>query len=227
MDGMRVAPANPPTRCADRTHRRNLGGTVVGLPRLCAESKQPIWAHLAVGATRRWPRPAPAKSIDDGASTYLVRWLCWYRRTIRLCVRGIAHRPPRTAMADVVAPLLRGRLGAIDDRHCAGKLVGLPRSWLGRLVVLGPGRKYQLDAMADRRCTHSLTCPGPHAEPICPFDLTSLSWPVLSRRFGNSPRPLWRIAQRSRLRRCATGNAHSADQYSADQLRCRRAVLLR
>ena len=64
-------------------------------------------------------------------------------------------RPDRGArrcrLGPLGAPLDAGRLGVPDHRHRARLVVGLLRTRLGRLLVLGPGRECLLHALAHRR----------------------------------------------------------------------------
>src|SRR6056300_651238 len=51
-------------------------------------------------------------------------------------------------MGEMDAALDHGRMVRADTGNRAWQLVGLLRAWLGWLVVLGPGRKCLIDAMA-------------------------------------------------------------------------------
>src|SRR2546430_7064359 len=50
-----------------------------------------------------------------------------------------------------------GGLDVPDRGHCPGKLVGLLRTWLGRLVVLGPSRERFFYALAGWDCADTFT----------------------------------------------------------------------
>jgi cytochrome c-type biogenesis protein CcmF len=63
---------------------------------------------------------------------------------------ALAFHPPFLRLGALGAPLDVGRLDLPDARHRDGVVVGVLRTWLGRLVVLGPGRECLVHAVARR-----------------------------------------------------------------------------
>ena len=65
-------------------------------------------------------------------------------------------------MGALEPPLDECRLGIFDGRYRAWQLVGVLRTGLGRLVVLGPGRKCIVYALVGGLCADS--CAGNHGK---------------------------------------------------------------
>ena len=74
--------------------------------------------------------------------------LCGLLGGVCLCHCFADDRPSRCDLGPLVAPLDHGGLGIPDPGHSARLLVGLLRARLGRLVVLGSGRKRLVYALA-------------------------------------------------------------------------------
>jgi hypothetical protein len=110
-------------------------------------TSNPFWRL----ASRRWtggPEPAVAGPRFGLPSAVPVSGLCRAFHGVQLC-RGRADRGPgRCGLGALGAALDAGGLGLPDHRHRAGVVVGLLRTWLGRVLVLGPGGKRQLHALA-------------------------------------------------------------------------------
>ena len=68
---------------------------------------------------------------------------------LRLRRGGADHRPARRRLAALHPPLDAGGLDDPDVRAAAGRVVGLSRAGLGRLLGLGPGRERGAAAVAD------------------------------------------------------------------------------
>ena len=139
-----------------------MGLVSVGFLLFMLLTSQPVRAPAARGAGR--PRPEPA-AAGPGHGDPPADALHGLRRLLgRLCLRDrrAARRPARRRLGALVAPLDHGRLGVPDDRHRARQLVGLLRTRLGRLVVLGSGRERLLHALAGRHRADPLA--GRHRE---------------------------------------------------------------
>ena len=74
--------------------------------------------------------------------------------------RRAAHPRSRPGLRPGDAAVGARRLDLPDARHHRRQLLGLLRAWLGRLVVLGPGRECLADAVAggDRACSIRSPC---------------------------------------------------------------------
>ncbi len=96
-------------------------------------------------------------------------------------------------MGALGSPLGAGRMDVPDGRHCNGLLLGLLRARLGRLVVLGSGRKCVLHAMAGWNGTAAFSdC---HGKTLGPQNLDSAARDpdFLTVAFGNLPGALRRV----------------------------------
>ena len=92
------------------------------------------------------PDPAGHRSRDPSANA--LPWLCRFLCLLFLC-GGRAYRwPHRRRMGSLGAPLGFDRMAVSDRRYRHGLVLGLLRTWLGRLVVLGPRRKRIVHAVA-------------------------------------------------------------------------------
>ncbi len=104
--------------------------------------------------------PAPIgrtrlKSVASGSrlgdtSADALYGLCRLFCGVRFCDCRIARRPSGCGLGALVKTLDQHRLDVFNHRHCLGQLVGLLRTGLGRLVVLGSGRKCFIHALAGR-----------------------------------------------------------------------------
>ena len=130
--------------------------------------------------------------------------------------------------ARAVRPWTLGRLVLPDARHRHGLVLGLLRTRLGRLVVLGPGRERLADALARRHGAPALHRGDGEArrpqgldDPACDPDLLALAARHLSR-------PLGRADLGARLRhRPDAGRLHPRDprrSSSAARSRCSRGA---
>ena len=99
---------------------------------------------------RRWQR-SQSDPAGPGArlpSAVPLHGLCRLLDRLFLRDRGADRRPHRCGLGALGAALDARRLDVPDDRHRDGLVVGLLRTRLGRLVVLGSGRERLLHAVA-------------------------------------------------------------------------------
>ena len=68
-----------------------------------------------------------------------------------------------------------------------GQLVGLLRAWLGRLVVLGPGRECVIHALVSRHCTHSLISSNGKASCTTKLDGAACHYQLFVEFIGHIP----------------------------------------
>ena len=109
---------------------------------------QPVCANDSAGGGRSRFESVVARPGARDSSADALHGLCRFRR--RVFVRGgraVAGAVGRGVGA-VDAALDEWRVGVFDLRHRAGKLVGVLRVGLGRMVVLGSGGKRFADAVA-------------------------------------------------------------------------------
>ena len=129
--------------------------------------QQSVRTDFADGCRRPRPESAAAGFRSDRASADAVHGLRRLRGAVRVRDRGAARSQRIAAgrshpLAALDAPVDQCRVEFSDHRHRAGQLVGILRTGLGRLVVLGSGRKRQLHAVAGRHRTAAFA--GDHRE---------------------------------------------------------------
>jgi hypothetical protein len=120
-----------------------------GLSRLLVVHVEPVRAPAA-GHTRRWsgPESAAAGLRPDHPPAAVVHGLCGFFGGLCLCHRRLARRSPGCGLGTLVAALDQCRLGFSDPGYHARQLVGLLRTRLGWLVVLGSCGERILHALA-------------------------------------------------------------------------------
>ena len=129
------------------------GGAVLDRVRLL--SFHPVHLEPVPAARRsagRGPRSQsdPAGFRSRGASADALSRLCRLLHRVLLCGRGPDRRPHRCGVGALGAAMDAAGLDVPDARHRDGLLLGLLRTRLGRLVVLGSGRERLADAVARR-----------------------------------------------------------------------------
>ena len=92
------------------------------------------------------------------------------------------------------------RVGIPHGRHHAGELVGVQRAWLGRLVVLGPGRERLVHAVARRDRADSLAGGDGAARGIPRLDAAPRNLRVLAESARSVPRALRSTGLGARIR---------------------------
>ena len=116
------------------------------------------------------------------------------------------------------------RLGLPDPGHRAGQLVGVLRTGLGRLVVLGSGRERQLHAVARGRGAAALAGDHREARQLPQLDPAAGHRHVLAVAAGHLPRALRRADQRARVRRRSGARPVHPDLPRPDRRRLAAAV---
>ena len=129
------------------------GGAVLDRVRLL--SFHPVHLESVPAAGRsagRGPRSQsdPAGFRSRRASADALSRLCRLLDCVLLCRRGPDRRPHRCGMGALGAAVDAAGLDVPDGRHRDGLLLGLLRTRLGRLVVLGSGGERLADAVARR-----------------------------------------------------------------------------
>src|SRR5690606_32931576 len=104
----------------------------------------------AAAGADRWSRPQPAVAglWPDRASTDAVHGLRGLLGGLRLRHRRLAWRPAGRGLGALVAAVDHRCMGVPWCRYHLGFVVGLLRTGLGWLVVLGPGGKRLVHALA-------------------------------------------------------------------------------
>jgi hypothetical protein len=118
------------------------------LPAVHAADVQSLRAPVPDPARGPRPQPAAAGLWSGHPPADALHGLRRLLGRLRLRHRRADRRSARRRLGALVAALDHGRLGVPDHRHRARLLVGLLRTRLGRLVVLGPGRERVADALA-------------------------------------------------------------------------------
>ena len=111
---------------------------------------EPVPAHCR--SADRGPRPqsGAAGHRPRGASADALSRLCRLLDLVLLRRRGPDRRPDRRGLGALGAAVDAGGLDVPHARHRDGLVLGLLRTRLGRLVVLGSGRERLADAVARR-----------------------------------------------------------------------------
>ena len=126
------------------------GFVSVGFPALHADDVGSVRPAVSAGARWSGPQPAaagPGHGVPPADALHGLRRLLG---RLRLRDRGAARRQARCGLGALVAPVDDAGVVLPDRGHRARQLVGLLRTRLGRLVVLGPGRKCLVHAVAGR-----------------------------------------------------------------------------
>ena len=127
------------------------GGHRRGLPVLFPVYLEPLRAPAArCAGGRQGFEPAPARPRAHRASAAAVYGVRGLQRGLCLCRRRAARRPFGCGLGALVPALDQRGLGLSQPGDHARELVGLLRTGLGRLVVLGPGGKRLVYALAGR-----------------------------------------------------------------------------
>ena len=105
----------------------------------CCRRRSRAGAQPAAAGPR--PRLPPAPALPR---------LCRLFGYLQLCRRRAAEGAVGPAWARGMRPWVLAAWVFLTIGHHARQLLGLLRAWLGRLVVLGPGRKCLADALAGR-----------------------------------------------------------------------------
>ena len=129
------------------------------LPAVCAADIQPLRPVAALAARRgRRAQSAAAGHRAGIASAHSVHGLCWLFGGLCAGHCRPAGRQGRCRLGTLEPALDAGRLAVSHSGHSPGQLVGLLRTGLGWLVVLGSCGKCFLHALA---AGHSAAaCPG-------------------------------------------------------------------
>lgn len=155
VDAGRCRTVESAARAHGRARARRSRAAYRRLPALHPAHLEPLRARSAGRRRGARPQPAAAGPGADLSPTDALHGLC--RFLGRLCFRHrrTAFRPARRRLGALVATVDDGGMGFPDPRHRAGLVVGVLRTRLGRLVVLG-----------FRSRTHR-SCPGWSARRWC------------------------------------------------------------
>ena len=108
---------------------------------------QSVRATISPSPRRTRSKPATPGSGPCHSSTYVVSGLRWFFCCFCVCHCCTAWRPTGLGLGSLVSTLDARGLGLSDSGNCSWKLVGLLRTRLGRVVVLGSGRKCVIHAL--------------------------------------------------------------------------------
>ena len=124
------------------------------------------------------------------------------------------------------AALDDGRLAVSNDWDCARQLVGLLRTRLGRLVVLGSGRERVLHAMVGWHCADSFARRYRAAWAIQELDLAARDFGVFAESPGHFPGALGHSRFGARVRIGSDARLLYPDFSGHRSYWCARAVCL-
>ena len=142
-----------------------------------------------------------------------------------LAVGALVTRQVGPALARAMQPWVLGGVGAAHARHHRRQLLGLLRAWLGRVVVLGPGRECLADAVARRDRLAPQPQRARRARRPARVDDDARAGRFLDVDGRDLPRPLGHPDLGPRL--CRRSDARQLHPRAADALHRRRADLVR
>ena len=108
---------------------------------------QPVYAVVAGRDGGSRSQSVIARSGAGLSPAHALYGLRRFFRGLCVCYCGLAGWTPGCHLGPLVTSLDTGCLDLSDDWHCAGFSLGLLRTGLGWLVVLGPGRKCVVHAL--------------------------------------------------------------------------------
>src|SRR5690606_18850139 len=117
-----------------------------------------------------------------------------------LCYRSLAGWTAGCYLGPLVTPVDDRGLGFPDARYCPGQLVGLLRTRLGWLVVLGSCGKCLLHALASRYRIDALACRHRKTWRVQELDRAAGYLYLFAVPAGHLPRALWYPDVSARLR---------------------------
>ena len=138
-------------RNAARSSCRRARGPVLdrrGLSSVHSSHVQSVRATCHAADRRQGPQSAAAGSGTGHSSAAPLPRLCRAFDHLFLRRRGTDLRAHRRGLGAAGSSLDPHRLGVFDTRYRDGLLLGLLHAWLGRLLVLGPGRECFAHAVA-------------------------------------------------------------------------------
>jgi hypothetical protein len=178
-----------------------MGMISVGFSAVSDPHLQPVQPHPAAdSAGRARPQSITAGHRPDRSPTDAVHGLCRFFRGLRIRHRCLARWASGCGVGALVAALDHRRLGVPRYRHHAGLVVGLLRTRLGRLVVLGPGRECLVHAVAGGYSVDPLASRHGKARSVQKLDRAAGHRCVFPEPAGHLPRTVWRTDVGSRLR---------------------------
>ena len=190
-----------------QSSRRTGGARPVGdgpdqrrLPAVPAVHVESIRAADPGRGRRTRPESAAAGSGHGLPSAAALHGLRRLFGRVLVCIGGADRRPARRNLGALVATLDDGRVGIPDDRHRLGQRLGLLHARLGRVVVLGPGRKCVLHALADRYGADPFACSDREARRFPQLDSAARDSRLFAVAARHLPRALGRSYLGARLR---------------------------
>ena len=115
---------------------------------------QPVRSFAQPACRRALAQPPAAGSRAHLSPPLAVHGVCGHGSGLCICHGRTDCRPAGCCLGALVASVDDGCLGVPDPGHCIGFVVGLLRTGLGGLVVLGPGGKRIFHALAGGHSAH-------------------------------------------------------------------------
>ena len=149
--GAAVAAVRPQSAAGSAGARaRRAGDDRIRLSAVHPAHLEPVSAPVSGSGRRRRAQSDPAGPRPRVSSAVSLSRLCRVLDRVLLRDRGADRGPRRSGLGALGATLDPGGVVRADGRHRNGKLVVLLHARLGRVVVLGPGRKCIVHALAGR-----------------------------------------------------------------------------
>ena len=188
--GQRVQPAS--AAGDGGAHSRRDGADIDRLSAVHAVYLQSLRASAARRARWAGPQSAVARPRHGDSPAHALHGLRWLFGGICVCDRRFAGRQARRHLGALVASVDHHGLGVSHDRHSAGQLVGVLRTRLGWLVVLGPGGECLVHALARRHRADAFAGGDGKARRLSRLDGAARHYRVLVILAGNLPGALRR-----------------------------------
>ena len=180
------APAGRNGRARDRCAGPDFGR----LPAVHADDVGSLRPAVPAGARRPRSEPAAAGPGHGCSSADALHGIRRHVGRLRIRDRSLARRQTRRRVGALVAAVDDDGMVLPDARHHDGKLVGVLRAGLGRLVVLGSGRERIVHAVAGRHRADPLARSHRKARQLPQLDRAAGDLDLFAVAARHLPRPL-------------------------------------